>query len=137
MLKAGTTGERWHRLDGRSRLSRCGPGRGLQVDGRDLEDVRGGAPSQRPRVPGEAGALRGVSLVISCGQYVRHPLVDVLLAIDALGMDAGTGRRLWGRYVVVEAERDGRLASGEAIRAGVRAAHQMACRTSRCVAEGI
>jgi len=72
--------------------------------------------AERPR--GEAGALRVVPFVFSCGEYVRYPLVDdLLLAVDALGIDpeqdvhpvAGTGGYLWSRYAAVEPERDGRV----------------------------
>jgi hypothetical protein len=75
-------------------------------------------PSATPKGLGETGALRVVPFAISCGEYVRDPLVDdVLLAVDALGIDpeqdvhpmAGTGGHLWSGYAAVEPERDGRV----------------------------
>jgi hypothetical protein len=89
-----------------------------QVDGHDPEYARDDAAPQRRKAPGEAGALRGVLFVISYGQHVCDPLVhDLLLAVDALGIDAqqnihpvaSTSCYLRSRYAAIEPERDGRV----------------------------
>ncbi|AQZ67227.1 hypothetical protein BKM31_42405 [[Actinomadura] parvosata subsp. kistnae] len=89
------------------------PGAFHQVEAHDPEYVRDDAALQRRKAPGEARAFRVVPFVISCGEYVRDPLVDALfLAVDAFGIDpeqdihpvSGTGGHLWGRDAAVEPE---------------------------------
>ncbi|MEV5554720.1 hypothetical protein AB0L44_13775 [Nonomuraea wenchangensis] len=72
-------------------------------------------PLQRRKAPGKP-ELFEVPFAISCGEHVRYPLVDdVLLAVDALGIDLerdvhpmlGTGGHFRSRDAAVEPERDG------------------------------